>query len=147
MGVRLRFKRLHPDAKLQEPRYRGDAGIDLFSAEEVLVGPGESRWVGTGIAVEIPAGHVGMVKEKSGLAEKFAVGAGVIDSSYRGEVRVLVRNLAREPLRIGKGEPLAQLLVLPVAEVRLEVGELSESERGERGFGSTYLRERAGEDE
>lgn len=140
MGVRLRFKRLHPDAKLQEPRYRGDAGIDLFSTEEVLVGPGQSQWVGTGIAVEIPAGHVGMVKEKSGLAEKFVVGAGVIDSSYRGEVRVLVRNLGREPLRIGRGEPLAQLLVLPVAEVSLEEGELSESERGERGFGSTYSR-------
>jgi len=136
--MKLRYRRLDPSARIEGPKHEGDAGVDLFSSEEVVVGPGESRWVGTGIAVEIPKGYVGIVKEKSGLAHRFGTGAGVVDSSYRGEVRVLVRNLGSEPLRIGRGEPLAQLLLLPCAEVELEEGELSPTERGERGFGSTY---------
>jgi dUTP pyrophosphatase len=137
LKMKLRYRKLDPSARIEGPRHEGDAGVDLFSSEEVVVEPGESRWVGTGIAVEIPRGYVGIVKERSGLAHRFGTGAGVVDSSYRGEVRVLVRNLGREPLRIGKGEPLAQLLLLPCAEVELEEGELSPTERGERGFGST----------
>jgi len=138
--MKLRFKRLEPSAKIEPPRYEGDAGVDLFSCEEARIEPGQCRWVRTGIAVEIPKGYVGLVKEKSGLASKFGIGAGVIDSSYRGEIKVLVRNFSQEILKIDKGQPLAQLLILPCEKAELEEGELSVTERGEKGFGSTYSR-------
>jgi dUTP pyrophosphatase len=138
--MKLRYKRLDPSARIEGPKHEGDAGVDLFGCEEVLIERGGSRWVRTGIAVEIPTGYVGIVKEKSGLASRFGLGAGVIDSSYRGEVKVLVRNFGPEPLKIEKGQPLAQLLLLPCAEVELEEGELSPTTRGEKGFGSTYSR-------
>jgi len=138
--MKLRYKRLDSSAKIQPPRYEGDAGLDLFSCEEVTVEPGGNRWVRTGIAMEIPPGYVGIVKEKSGLAPRFGIGAGVIDSSYRGELKVLVRNFGPEPLKIEKGQPIAQLLVLPCEKIEVEEGELSPTERGERGFGSTYSR-------
>lgn len=135
----VRYKRLSPTSKIEPPKYSGDAGIDLFSDEDVSIPPGESEWVGTGIALELPEGYVGLIKEKSGLAKLFAIGAGVIDSSYRGEIKVLIRNLGKVGVEIKKGQPIAQLLVLPCPEVKIEEGELSETERGERGFGSTYL--------
>ncbi len=138
--MKLRYRRVDPWARIEGPKHEGDAGVDLFSCEDVLVEPGGGRWVRTGIAVEVPRGHVGLVKEKSGLAHRFGLGAGVIDSSYRGEIKVLVRNFSPEPLKIEKGQPLAQLLLLPCAGVELEEGELSPTTRGEKGFGSTYSR-------
>lgn len=132
----LKFKKLDKDGKLGNYKFEGDAGLDLFSVEDKILNPKESSWVRTGIAIEIPKQCVGFIKEKSGLAQTFAVGAGIIDSSYRGEVKVCVRNLGNKELKIRRGQAIAQLVILPFVSVQTkEVLELSPTERGNKGFG------------
>ena len=121
----------------------GDAGLDLYSAVDVEVRPGEREMVPTGIAVAIPEGHAGLVLPRSGLASRhgltLANAPGLIDAGYRGEVICAVVNLDRErPVRIAKADRIAQLLVVPFAELEPEwVEELEETIRGEGGFGSS----------
>ena len=121
----------------------GDAGLDLHSAIDVEVRPGEREMVPTGLAVAIPEGHAGLVLPRSGLASRhgltLANSPGLIDAGYRGEMICAVVNLDRErPVRIGKGDRIAQLLVVPFAElVPGWVDELPETARGEGGFGSS----------
>ena len=121
----------------------GDAGLDLLAAEDVSLQPGERAAVPTGIAVAIPGGHAGFVHARSGKALKeglaVANAPGLIDSGYRGEIKVIVVNLdPSSTIDIKRGEKLAQLVVQPVESVELEeVDELLSSERGEGGFGST----------
>lgn len=135
--------RLRESAVLPNQAYPGDAGLDLAACERVLLGPGERAVVGTGIAVEIPAGHAGFVQPRSGLAARHGIGVvnspGLIDSGYRGEIRVVLLNTDPEhAFEVEPGMRIAQLVVAPVAEVRLvEVDELAASDRGSRGFGST----------
>lgn len=139
----LAFQRLHPDAALPERAHPGDAGFDLRSIEDVEVGPGERAMIGTGVAVAIPDGHAGLVLPRSGLASKhgltLANAPGLIDSGYRGEVRCSVVNLdPHQSVKIVRGDRIAQLVVVEVAEVRPGwVDELPPSSRGESGFGST----------
>jgi dUTP pyrophosphatase len=139
VGVR----RLRGEAVLPSQAYNGDAGLDLAACERVTLGPGERAVVGTGIAVEIPDGYAGFVQPRSGLAARHGIGVvnspGLIDSGYRGEIRVVLLNTdAREPFTVEQGMRIAQLVIAPVATVRLvEVEELATSERGERGFGSS----------
>jgi dUTP pyrophosphatase len=129
---------------LELPRYEsaGAAGLDLRADEPCLLAPGERRLVPTGIAVEVPPGHEGQVRPRSGLALRHGIGMvnapGTIDADYRGEVGVLLVNLGREPFELRRGERIAQLVVAPVArvEVRLVDG-LSDTGRGGGGFGST----------
>lgn len=136
----LKVKKLVPGAKLPSRAQEGDAGLDLYAAEAMVIVPKELRVVGTGIALEIPHGSVGLIWDKSGLAAKSGLKTmgGVIDAGYRGEVRVVLVNLGTVPHGIAAGDKIAQLLVqkvdLPSVE---EVTELSDSERGEGGFGST----------
>ena len=124
----------------------GDAGLDLSACETVTIGAGERAAVGTGIAVEIPEGHAGLVVPRSGLALRHGLSIvnapGVIDAGYRGEVRVILLNTDREhAFTVEPGMRIAQLLVVPVAVVEVvEVGELTASERGDGGFGSSGLR-------
>lgn len=133
------------DDGLPLPTYArpGDAGLDLLAAEDATLGPGERAAIATGIAVAIPEGHAGFVHARSGraLREGLALvnAPGLIDSGYRGEIKVLVVNLDRETtLKISRGEKIAQLVIQPVATVHLEeVDELPLSERGTGGFGST----------
>ncbi len=133
------------DGGLAPPSYArpGDAGIDLVAARDVTLEPGERAAVPTGIKVAIPKGHAGFVHARSGraLEEGLALpnAPGLVDSGYRGELRVLVVNLDRATtLYIKRGERIAQLVVQPVVEAELEfVTELDSSERGEAGFGST----------
>jgi dUTP pyrophosphatase len=138
-------RRLRDDAVLPSQAYAGDAGLDLAAAEGVTIGPGERAVVGTGLAVAIPDGYTGLVVPRSGLAARNGIGKvnspGVIDAGYRGEVRVVLLNTdRREPFTVEPGMRIAQLLVVPVPPVRLvEVDELPESERGERGFGSSAV--------
>jgi dUTP pyrophosphatase len=116
------------------------AGADLRAAEDVTLGPGERAAVATGIHVEIPEGHVGLVWPRSGLAVRHGLDtlAGVIDSDYRGEVRVVLVNHGGEPVRLARGERIAQLLVQRVEQVVFtRVDDLAVSVRGEGGFGST----------
>ena len=141
--IEVPVRRLRDDAVLPRQAYDGDAGLDLAAAEGLTIGPGERAVVGTGLAVAIPPGYTGLVVPRSGLAARSGLGKvnspGVIDAGYRGEVRVVLLNTDREqPFTVEPGMRIAQLLVVPVPPVRLvEVDELPESERGERGFGSS----------
>ena len=141
--IELAVRRLRSDARLPEQAYDGDAGLDLVACESVVLGPGERAVVPTGIAVEIPAGYAGFVQPRSGLAARHGIGLvnspGLIDSGYRGEIRVVLINTdASEAFAVEPGMRVAQLVIAPVAAVRLvEVEELATSERGARGFGST----------
>jgi len=143
--IELSFRRLRSDAVLPERAYSGDAGIDLVSCERVELAPGERATVGTGIAVAIPDGHAGFVQPRSGLAARHGISIvntpGLIDSGYRGELRVILLNTdGRETFVVEPGMRIAQLVVVPVAAVELiEVEELPESERGVRGFGSSAV--------
>ena len=139
----LPFTRVDPEAVLPERAHPGDAGLDLRSAVDVEVGPGERAMVPTGIAVAIPDGHAGLVLPRSGLASAYGLtmanAPGLIDAGYRGEVICAVVNLDRnEPVKIARGDRIAQLVVVAVPEVDpVWVGELPPSARGEGGFGST----------
>ena len=137
------MKRLHDAATLPVRAYDGDAGLDLAACERVELGPGERAVVGTGLAVAIPDGHAGFVQPRSGLAAKHGITIlntpGLVDSGYRGELKVVLLNTDRdEPFVVEPGMRIAQLVVVPVAlpEPR-EVAELPDSERGEKGFGSS----------
>jgi dUTP pyrophosphatase len=141
--IEVAVRRLREDAALPRQAYEGDAGVDLVACEGMTLQPGERGVVGTGIAVEIPDGYAGFVQPRSGLAARHGIGVvnspGLIDSGYRGEIRVVLLNTDRtEAFEIRRGMRIAQLVVAPVATVRLiEVDELATSERGARGFGSS----------
>lgn len=136
-------RRLREDSVLPSQAYPGDAGLDLAACESVTLEPGERATVPTGIAVEIPPGYAGFVQPRSGLAARHGIGVvnspGLIDSGYRGEIRVVLLNTdARHPFTVEPGMRIAQLVVAPVAAVRIvEVDELAASKRGGQGFGSS----------
>jgi dUTP pyrophosphatase len=139
----LPIQRLRADAVIPERAYEGDAGLDLSACERVEIGPGERAVVGTGLAVAIPEGHAGFVQPRSGLASRHGITIvytpGLVDSGYRGELRVVLLNTDRdEAFVVEPGMRIAQLVVLPVAEPDpIEVNELPATERGVRGFGSS----------
>jgi dUTP pyrophosphatase len=139
--MELRVKRIHPEAKLPVYGHPGDAGLDLFSVVDRELGPGEVFAVPTGIQVAVPAGHVGLVWDKSGISLQGVHRlAGVVDSGYRGEVQVVMINLGAAPFAVRKGMKIAQMLVQPVAAVEVvESDSLDGTSRGEGGFGSTGL--------
>jgi dUTP pyrophosphatase len=143
----LKVKKLAPDAILPQYAHPGDAGLDLFSNQAVELGPGESRMVKTGISIELPPGTEGQVRPRSGLAAKHAVtvlnSPGTVDAGYRGEVCVILINHGRQPFAVEKGMKIAQMLVTPVLTVDVEeVRELTDTQRGAGGFGSTGLGKR-----
>jgi dUTP pyrophosphatase len=142
----LPFRKLRPEAKLPSVQHPGDAGLDLCSAVDVVVEPGERVMIPTGVAVAIPDGHAGLVLPRSGLASKqgltMANSPGLIDAGYRGEVMCAAVNLDREDaVKILVGDRIAQLVIveLPLVEPTW-VQELPETSRGEGGFGSTGTR-------
>ena len=141
--IDVAIRLVRDDAVLPSQAYEGDAGLDLAACEEVELLPGERASVPTGIAVEIPEGYAGFVQPRSGLAARHGIGVvnspGLIDSGYRGEIYVVLLNTDRtQPFTVERGARIAQLVVAPVAAVRLvEVDELATSERGARGFGSS----------
>jgi dUTP pyrophosphatase len=139
----LPFIRVDPEAVLPERAHPGDAGLDLRSAVDIEVGPGERAMVPTGIAVAIPEGYAGLVLPRSGLASAhgltMANAPGLIDAGYRGEVICAVVNLDRsEPVKIARGDRIAQLVLVAIPDLDpVWVDELPPSTRGEGGFGST----------
>ena len=141
--MELRVTRLKDNAVIPTRAHPGDAGLDLYSTEIAHLGPGERWSVGTGIALEIPEGHAGLVLPRSGLAREHGIALvnapGLIDAGYRGEVRVLLLNTdPAETVRIEAGARIAQLVVTPVAiAAPVEVTELSDTARGDGGFGSS----------
>ena len=136
-------RRLREDAVLPAQAYPGDAGLDLAACEGATLEPGQRATVATGIAVEIPDGYAGFVQPRSGLAARHGIGVvnspGLIDSGYRGEIRVVLLNTdTRNAFSVEPGMRIAQLVIAPVAAVRLvEVEELAMSERSAQGFGSS----------
>jgi dUTP pyrophosphatase len=141
--VRLSIRRLDPDLPLPAYAHAGDAGMDLYAALDVTLAPGERALVPTGIAVAIPEGFAGFVQPRSGLAIRHGLGLvntpGLIDSHYRGEIKVIAINLdPATPISISRGDKVAQFVIQPVVRAQLvEVDELDSSVRGEGGFGST----------
>ncbi|HEY2355788.1 MAG TPA: dUTP diphosphatase [Gaiellaceae bacterium] len=139
----LPFKRLSEDATLPVRAYAGDAGLDLSAAERVELAPGARALVGTGLAVAIPNGYAGFVQPRSGLAANHGITIvntpGLVDSGYRGELKIILLNTDREQTFVVEpGMRIAQLVILAVATPQpVEVAELPDSERGERGFGSS----------
>lgn len=139
----LPIQRLHDDAVVPTQAYVGDAGLDLAACEAAEIGPGERAVVGTGLAVAIPEGHAGFVQPRSGLAAEHGITIlntpGLVDSGYRGELRVILHNTdAERSFVVEPGMRIAQLVVVPIAGIEpAEVEELPESQRGVRGFGSS----------
>lgn len=136
----IKIKKLKPDAVLPNYAHAGDAGMDVYASEDVHIKKGERVKVPTGVAMEIPEDYVGLVWDKSGLSMNHGLKTlgGVIDSGYRGEIIIGIANLSNEDYMIGKGHKVAQILIQKVEASTIdEVEELSDSHRGEKGFGST----------
>jgi dUTP pyrophosphatase len=150
--VRLAVRRLDPRAVLPARAHDGDAGYDLCALEPLILGPGERATVPTGLAIELPEGHAGLVLPRSGLAARHGIALvnapGLIDQGYRGELRVLLLNTDRsEPVRLQAGDRIAQLVIVrPAHPDVVEVHELSGSARGAGGFGSSGVRSAAPRD-
>jgi dUTP pyrophosphatase len=135
---------LRLDFALPLPKHQqeGDAGVDLHAREDIKIEAGEWKLVPTGVAMAVPEGYVGLIAPRSGLALRSGIGVvngpGVLDSGYRGELKVILINHGQEEVTLERGERIAQLVVVPATEVELvEVDELPDSGRGEDGFGST----------
>jgi len=139
--MEIKVKKLWSDVFLPRFAHEGDAGMDLFANGDYVISPGERVIIGTGIAMQIPKGYVGLIWDKSGIAKKYGlkVMGGVIDSIYRGEISIIVCNLdIVDNYYISKGDKVAQLLIQKVESPTLvEVDELTETDRGSGGFGST----------
>jgi dUTP pyrophosphatase len=139
----LKVRRLDPRAVLPARAYPGDAGLDLYAIEERVLEPGQRASIGTGISIHIPEGQAGLVLPRSGLAASHGIALvnapGLIDSGYRGEVRVLLLNTDRmAPFTVAAGDRIAQLVMVRVETPAVEeVDELAVSERGASGFGSS----------
>ena len=142
--IEIQLKRLAHGEDLPLPRYATEhaAGLDVVSAEDLILAPGERHAVATGFALAIPEGYEVQVRPRSGLALKHGITClntpGTIDSDYRGEVKVILVNLGQERFHVRRGERIAQLVPAPILAARFaEVAELAETARGEGGFGST----------
>ena len=140
--VRVEVLRLDPEMPMLQPAKPGDAGVDLRATEPVTLQPGERALIPTGLAVAIPEGYAGFVQPRSGMAINKGLGLlnspGLIDSGYRGELKIIAINLDSAELQIERGDRIAQLVILPVPLVMYEEVEvLPDSERGSGGFGST----------
>ncbi len=138
--MKLQIKKLDPRAKLPTYAHPGDAGLDIYTLEEVTIKPGERQSIKTGIALAIPDGYVGLVWDKSGLAFKYGLKsmAGVIDAGYRGELMICLFNTSSEPYTFKSGEKLVQLLIQKVDRVEIEeVDELDNTSRSDGRWGST----------
>ena len=138
----IRFRRLDPAAVIPAAAHEGDAGLDLTAVSTHVLAPGGRAAVKTGLAVEIPPGHAGLVLPRSGLAAKHGIGLanapGLIDAGYRGEIQVLLLNAGEDEFRVEPGMRIAQLMVVAFAALEpVEAPALADSARGVGGFGST----------
>ena len=137
--MKIKAKKLHPDAIIPSHLLHGDAGLDLHSVEDAVLNPNERRAIGTGLAFELPEGYVALIWDKSGLALKKGIKSmgGVIEHTYRGEYRIILLNTSDQPFEIKKGDKIAQMLVQPIMSVEVEeANDLSDTVRGTHGFGS-----------
>ena len=142
MNYEVKIKRIHEDAQIPLQANPGDAGMDLYSIESVEIPPGEAKLIKTGIQIELPKGTEAQVRPRSGLALKHSItvlnSPGTIDEGYRGEIGVILINHGKSPFLVEKSMRIAQMVIQTVPQVQLvEVDELSSTERGEGGFGSS----------
>lgn len=142
MNLEVKVKRIHDDALLPMQANLGDAGMDLYSIETALIPSGEAKLIRTGLQIELPKGTEAQIRPRSGLALKYSVtvlnSPGTIDEGYRGEIGVIIINHGKETFIVEKSMRIAQMVIQTVPVVRLtEVNELSQSERGSSGFGSS----------
>lgn len=140
--MKLLVKKVNEKAVIPFYAHVGDAGLDLFSAEKSILKPMERKLIATGIKIELPKNTEAQIRPRSGLALKYGItllnSPGTIDEGYRGEIKVLVINLGQEPFLVEENMKIAQMVIKPVEQVLVkEVYELSDTERGEGGFGST----------
>jgi len=142
-SIKIKVKKLRPDAITPHYNHEGDAGMDLYAVEDIILWPDEPVAVPTGLSIELPTGYVALVWDKSGLSLKEGIKtmAGVMDSNYRGEYKIVLINTTNQYYYIDKGDKIAQLLIQPVMRAEVEeTRELSETSRGSGGFGSTGTR-------
>lgn len=142
MNYSLKVKLINKNALLPFQANAGDAGLDLFSAEEKLIKPGEAELISTGIVIELPQGTEAQIRPRSGLALNHSItvlnSPGTIDEGYRGEIKVILINHGKKDFMVEKQMRIAQMVIAPVARVNIhQIEELSSSERGEGGFGSS----------
>lgn len=141
--MKIRVKRLHPDAEL--PVYahgpEEDAGLDLRALEDVLLEPQAPGLIPTGLAIELPPGYEAQIRPRSGLALRHAItlpnAPATIDPGYRGEIRVILLNLGTQPYQVHKGDRIAQMVIARYEAIEWDESELGDSRRGEGGFGSS----------
>lgn len=137
--MKIKIKKLHPNAKLPSYAHPGDVGLDLYALETKTIKPGAREFFYVGFALEFPEGYAAIVKDKSGMSKNglHAIG-GVFDAGFRGEYNVLLVNLGSEPYTVEAGHKVAQLVIVPIVRAELEqVDELAGSSRGHGQFGST----------
>ncbi|MBI2662161.1 dUTP diphosphatase [Candidatus Woesearchaeota archaeon] len=139
----IEIKKLTATAIIPKYVHANDAGMDFYADEDCLIKIGERKLISTGIAMAIPSGYAGLIWDKSGIASKFGLKtmAGVIDASYRGEIKIVVHNLSNQDYQVEKGTKIAQMLIQKVVQKELvEVAQLDSTSRGQDGFGSTGLK-------
>ena len=141
----LKVKRIHKEAIIPSYAHEGDAGLDLFSVDEILIKSGERALIKTGIQIELPYQTEAQIRPRSGLALKNGITVlntpGTIDEGYRGEIGIILINHGKEDFLVEKGMKIAQMVIKPVWKVEVsEVSELSDTLRGEGGFGSSGIR-------
>lgn len=139
-SIKIKVKKFHPEAKIPSYAHQGDAGMDLYSVEDLIIKAGERKIVHTGIGMEYPEGYCTLIWDKSGMAGNsgIKVMGGVFEPVYKGEYKIILLNTTKQEFHIKKGQKIAQILVQPIIKAEIqEVQELTESTRGEKGFGST----------
>jgi len=142
--MRIEISKIHDDAVIPHYVHPGDSGMDLYSVEDTTIEPGTTAFVPTGLKIAVPEGYEAQVRPKSGLALKHSITVlntpGTVDSSYRGEICVILINHGREPFQVHKHTKIAQMVICPVVQAEIaEVENLNDTVRGEGGFGSTGL--------
>ncbi|WP_394235787.1 dUTP diphosphatase [Niallia oryzisoli] len=142
MNLEVKIKRIHPDAKLPLQANTGDAGMDLYSIDNIMIPSGEAKLIRTGLQIELPQGTEAQIRPRSGLALKHSLtvlnSPGTIDEGYRGEIGVILINHGKEPFLVEKSMRIAQMVIQLVPTIQVtEVNELSETVRGSSGFGSS----------
>jgi len=140
--IKIKIKKLHSEAIIPHYSHEGDAGMDVYSCEDIIIKANQRALVSTGLAIELPDGYVSLIWDKSGISSKFGITkmAGVIEHTYRGEYKILLFNTSNQDYVIKKGQKIAQLLIQPIMTAEIEETQnLSETSRGEGGFGSTGL--------
>lgn len=145
MSKKIRINTLNSNFVLPKYAHDGDAGLDLFSTDDILLLPSERKKVGCGFSIAIPEGFLGAIAPRSGLAIEYGVTVlnswGVVDPSYRGEVSVILVNLSNNEVVLKKGSKIAQLIIIPYEKAELYVDQerLNSTDRGENGFGSSGI--------